>query len=267
MTTVLLTGAAGTMGTLLRPRMGRPGRLLRLLDVDPVEAGPYEEVVSGSVTDAAVLAGAVAGADAVVHLGGISGEAGWDEILDVNVVGSRTVLDAAVAAGVRTVVLASSNHAAGFRTRDDGVPLAAGVPQAPDTFYGWSKAATEGLGRLFHDRFGITVVSLRIGTCSARPPDARALSTWLSPDDASRLVEAAIDPATAGHHVVWGISANTRRWWSLEEGAAIGFHPRDDAEVFAGEILAGRPGPDPDDPVHHRVGGAFCDLPLGVSQR
>lgn len=262
--TLLLTGAAGNMGTLLRPRLARPGRLLRLLDTTALDAGPGEEAVTGSVTDPAAVAAAVEGADAVVHLAGISGEAGWDEILDVNVVGTRTVLDAAVAADVRTVVLASSNHAVGFRTRGDGTPLPATVAQAPDTYYGWSKAAGEGLGRLYHERYGLTVVSVRIGSCFASPTNPRALATWLSPDDAARLVEAAVDPGTRGHHVVWGVSANTRRWWSLDEGAAIGFHPRDDAEVFAADVLAGGPEPDPADPVHHRVGGAFCDLPLGA---
>ncbi|MBC3190237.1 NAD(P)-dependent oxidoreductase [Pseudonocardia sp. C8] len=261
---LLLTGAAGNMGALLRPRLARADRTLRLLDTTPLTAGAGEEAVTGSVTDPDVVAAAVAGADAVVHLAGISGEAGWDEILEVNVAGTRTVLNAAVAAGVRTVVLASSNHAAGFRTRDDGVPLPATVEQAPDTYYGWSKAATEGLGRLYHERFGLTVVSLRIGTCFEKPAGARALATWLSPDDAARLVGAAIDPSTRGHHVVWGISANTRRWWSLAEGAAIGFRPRDDAEAYAAEILAGGPEPDPADPVHHRVGGGFCDVPLGA---
>jgi len=264
---LVLTGAAGNMGTLLRPRLARDGRVLRLLDSAPLTAGPGEQVHAGSVTDPVVVAAAVDGTDAVVHLAGISGEAGWDEIVEANLTGTRTVLDAAVAAGVRTVVLASSNHAAGFRTRDDGVPLPATTGHAPDTFYGWSKAAVEALGRLYHERYGLTVVSLRIGTCFDEPRNARALATWLSPDDAARLVEAAVDPGTRGHHVVWGVSANTRRWWSLEEGAAIGFHPRDDAEVFAAAILAGGPEPDPAAPEHHRVGGGFCELPLGVRMR
>ncbi|MEV1296057.1 NAD(P)-dependent oxidoreductase [Pseudonocardia sp. NPDC049635] len=264
---LLLTGAAGNMGTLLRPRLARSGRTLRLLDTAPLAPGPGEQVHTGSVTDPAVVAAAVDGADAVVHLAGISGEAGWDEIVEVNLAGTRTVLDAAVAAGVRTVVLASSNHAVGFRTRADGVPLPAGIEQAPDTYYGWSKAAVEGLGRLYHERYGLTVVSLRIGTCFERPHNARALATWLSPDDAARLVEAAVDPGTRGHHLVWGVSANTRRWWSLEEGAAIGYHPRDDAEVFAAGILAEGPEPDPAAPEQHRVGGGFCELPLGVRMR
>jgi uronate dehydrogenase len=257
---LLLTGAAGNIGALLRPRLARPGRILRLLDVGsiaPVAAG--EEAVPGSVTDRDALADAMVGVDGVIHLAALSTEAPWSDVLAVNVDGTQAVLEAAHRAGVPRVVLASSNHAVGFATRDEA-PVPADLPGRPDTFYGWSKAANELLGRLYHDRFGLDVVCLRIGTCFERPPDVRALATWLSPDDAARLIEASV--IAEGFHVVWGVSANTRRWWSLEAGEAVGFHPRDDAEVFAAEM--GAPAQtDVQDPIHHRVGGAFCDLPLG----
>lgn len=260
-TRVLVTGAAGSIGTDLRPRLARPGRVLRLMDLVPVpDPGPGEEVVTGSVTDRDAVAAAVADVDAVVHLAGIPDEAPWAQIVRINVDGTQAVLDAAVRAGVGHVVLASSNHAAGFHTRGDG-PLPATVEPRPDTFYGWSKAAVEALGRLYHDRSGTHVVCLRIGSWSQRPRDVRALSTWISPDDGGRLVEAAL--AAQGFHTVWGVSANTRRWWSLEEGAALGYHPVDDAEAHAAGLLGDADGPDLADPVHHRVGGSFTAQPLG----
>jgi uronate dehydrogenase len=259
---ILLTGAAGNIGTLLRPRLARSGRLLRLLDVTPLtDLTDGEEARAGSVTDRALLAEAMSGVDAAVHLAARSGEAPWPEILAENVDGTQAVLEAAQRSGVRRVVLASSNHAVGYRTRDEA-PMPADAPVRPDSFYGWSKAAGEALGRLYADRCGMDVVCLRIGTCRERPSEERALATWLSPDDAARLVEAALAPEVSGFHLVWGVSANTRRWWALDAGAAIGFHPRDDAEVFAAELL-GAGQPDLRDPVQHRVGGPFCDWPLG----
>ncbi|MFC7644202.1 hypothetical protein ACFQX6_28390 [Streptosporangium lutulentum] len=66
-----------------------------------------------------------------------------------------------------------------------------------------------------------------------------------------------------GFHVVWGVSANTRRWWSLEEGRAIGYHPEDDAESYASSLIADHGEPDPADPVHALVGGVFCTRELG----
>src|SRR6266545_2387932 len=196
--TVLSTGAAGRLGVMLRSRLARPGRVLRLLDVvppAPASAGEAAEVLpAASVTDAAAVRRALDGADAVVHLGGIPVEDTWENILSVNIDGTRTVLEQARLAGVTRVVLASSNHAVGFVRRaswPDG-ELPAGVPPRPDTYYGVSKVAMEALGSLYHSRFGMDVICLRIGTCEYTPPDTRSLSTWLSADDMGRLAEAAI---------------------------------------------------------------------------
>lgn len=251
---VLVTGAAGQISTALRTRLGRPGRTLRLLDVAPLgDLAPGEEAVRTSLADAASVAAACEGVDAVVHLAGIPTEAPFDEIQAVNVEGTRAVFEGARAHGVPRVVLASSNHAVGFARRGGG-PLPADTPFAPDTWYGWSKTAIESMGALYHHRFGIDVVSLRIGTCSLRPPHVRALATWLSFDDAARLFEASLSTPSPVHTQVWGVSANRRRWWSLAEGEAIGYHPQDDAESFADEVT----GEDSD-----FVGGEYTTMPLG----
>jgi uronate dehydrogenase len=261
--TVLITGAAGRIGRMLRTRLSQP---LRLYDVEPCHRAGRDERVEvlppASVTDRAAIAAACIGVDAVVHLGGIPAEDSWERILAVNIDGTRTVLEAARAAGVRRIVLASSNHAAGFVSRAeapvDGLP--ADVPPRPDTYYGLSKAAMEALGSLYHSRFGMDVICLRIGTCADVPPDDSPLSlaTWLSPDDVARLVDAALTAPAPGFRIVWGISRNTRRWWSLAEGKAIGYHPTDDAEQYAG------PTPPPAPPAaEDRIGGLFCRIPLG----
>jgi len=255
--TVLITGAAGRIGGYLRPRLRRPDRRLRLLDVEqPADPGAGEEIVIGSVTDVQLIQRACRGASAVVHLAGIPTEAEWPRILESHINGTWSVLDAARETGVPRVVLASSNHATGFSPRgDDPVPDES-YPR-PDTFYGVGKVAMEALGSLYADRYGMDVVCLRIGTCAQRPADVRALSTWLSPDDAGRLVEAALTTPSPGFRVVWGVSANTRRWWSYAGGEAIGYHPVDDAEQYAAELLAGGE-PAPDDPTLTRVGGPWA---------
>jgi uronate dehydrogenase len=257
---VLITGAAGRVGTLLRPRLARPGRVLRLLDLETVSEGPGVEPVVADMTDPVAMASACAGVDAVVHLGAIPTEAPWDELLRVNIDGTRAVLEAAECAGVRRVVLASTIHAAGFHHRTSAVdgPLPPGVPPRPDTYYGVSKAAVEALGSLYADRFGMAVFALRLGACFPEPPVEETLESWLSPDDCARLVEACLSTDAGGFRVLWGISRNTRRWWSLAEAEEIGYEPRDDSERFAGVAA---PGPRPDEP--DRVGRSFCRLPLG----
>ena len=266
---LLVTGAAGNMGRLLRPLLRVPGRVLRLADVvevDDVVDG--EESVVVDVTDASAVAKACQDVDAVLHLGGISTEAGFDDILAVNVVGTHNVLRAAVEAGVGRVILASSNHAVGFYRRSvDGADLPDELPARPDTFYGWSKAAVESLGALYHHRFGLEVVALRIGTCFAEPIGSRGLATWLAPADAARLVEACLGAPAVGFRVVWAVSDNTRRWWSLDGAKALGYVSGDDAERFAAARIAEFGEPDPADDVHDLVGGQFCLQPLGEKKK
>jgi uronate dehydrogenase len=219
------------------------------------------ELIRATVTDLDAMVRACDGVDAVIHLGGLSKEAAFADILHTNVEGTRNVLEAARRQGVARVVLASSNHAVGFVGRDEApaAGLPADVVARPDSHYGWGKAAMEALGRFYVDAHGMDVFALRIGSCFETPPDTRGLSTWMSPDDAGRLLEACLTTRSTGYQQVWGVSRNTRRWWSLAEGEQIGYHPVDDAEVFAGTLIAEFGEPDLTDPQHRTVGGVFCD--------
>jgi uronate dehydrogenase len=261
MPTILVTGAAGGIGTMLRSRLARPDRLLRLLDTGPVDSpGPGEEAVTASVTDMAAMTDACHDADAVIHLGAIPSEAPWDRVLDVNINGTYVVFEAARRAGVPRVVFASSNHAVGFTPRAD-FPVPDYAFPAPDTYYGVSKAAGEAIAALYSRRYRMDAICVRILSCFPRPADPRMLSTWLSPGDAGRLFEACLTAPSPGFRVIYGVSANTRGGWvSLAEARALGYEPRDDAEVFAAEVFASSGVPDPGapaDPVFRYLGGEF----------
>lgn len=264
-TRILVTGADGGIGRMMRTRMRRDGRVLRLLDLAeqaPASSGEPVELINGSVTDPEVMRAACEGADALIHLGGHSRETTWAEILEVNIKGTQTVLDAAREAGVSRVILASSNHSVGFRGVDEAGE--SGLPSdsspRPDTYYGVSKAAMEALGSLYHSRFGMDVVAVRIGSCfeTPLPLGARGLTTWLSPDDCARLFEACLSAPSPGYRVIWGVSANTRGIFSLAEAEALGYHPLDNAEAFADQLVSGTVTPE------RYVGGGFCTAPLGA---
>jgi uronate dehydrogenase len=257
--TILITGAAGGMGTMLRSRLARPGRVLRLLDVVPLAQppGPGEEAVTASVTDLAAMTAACAGAGAVIHLGGIAGEAPWERILEVNINGVYTIFEAARRAGTGRVVFASSNHAVGFTPRED-FPVPDYAYPAPDTYYGVSKAAGEAVAALYARRYGLDAICVRILSCFERPRSTRMLATWLSPDDAGRLFEACLTAPSPGFRVVYGVSANTRGGWvSLDEARALGYQPRDDAEAYAAEVIAACGELAADDPISRYLGGEF----------
>ncbi|WP_214412978.1 NAD-dependent epimerase/dehydratase family protein [Sphaerisporangium fuscum] len=250
---ILITGAAGRIGACLTEGLPRYGHRLRLLDMKPVE-GTEHEVIAGDILDPAVLERAMKGVTDVVHLAGTpSPSASFERTLTLNIEGTYRVFEAARQAGVERVVYASSNHAAGFTPRQEMAP--ADTPVAPDSHYGVSKAYGEALGRYYSDRYGMRVACLRIGTFEPRPDAPRALSTWLSPGDMVRLAQACLTAPDLTFAIVWGVSANTRRWWDLAPGRALGYEPQDDAEVYA----EGMPELDPADPEYAYAGGRVVE--------
>jgi uronate dehydrogenase len=257
MSIVVITGAAGRIGTMLRSRLAAPGRTLRLVDVKPVAVASSEEAVVASVTDAEAMVAACTGAEAVIHLGGIPAEAPWERILDVNIRGTHTLFEAARVAGVNRVIFASSNHAVGFAPLAS-VPVPDYAFPAPDTYYGVSKVAGEALGALYSRRYGMDVICVRILSCFERPLNTRALSTWLSPDDAGRLFQACLATPGPGFRVIFGVSDNTRGGWvSLEEARKLGYEPQDDSEVYAAQVIAENGEAVADDPSALYLGGNF----------
>lgn len=235
--TIALTGGAGMMATLLRPYLAGAGYAVRLVDLAAAsDPHPNESVHVGSVTDPDFMADALKGATAVIHLGGLHREKTWAELVSTNITGTQVTLEAARQNGVGRVLLASSTHAVGFHPTEAAAQDSVLIPR-PDTYYGVSKAAVEALGSLYADKYGMKVVSARIGTGGERPGNLRTLGSWLSPADSFRLVEATLNNLGApGHHVVWAVSANTRGWANLDAGKRIGFEPQDDAEVFVGGV-------------------------------
>jgi uronate dehydrogenase len=262
--TVLLTGAAGGVGVLMRGLLPAYGYDLRLLDARPITDAPDgTRVFTADLADRDALREAVAGVDAVVHLAGISVESTFDKILAANIQGVHHLYEAVREAGVPRVVLASSNHTIGFTPRprpgDPLIPVT--TPRRPDTFYGLSKCFGEDLAQLYADLHGITTVSVRIGACYPKPADVRMLSLWLSPADGARLFHAALTADVTGHTVVYGSSANTRLWWDLASARALGYAPQDDSEVYAAELTAAEGSLDMSDPANTHVGGEFCTNP------
>ncbi|WP_375488585.1 NAD-dependent epimerase/dehydratase family protein [uncultured Jatrophihabitans sp.] len=259
--TVLLTGAAGSIGSALREGLPSLGWAVLPLDREPVPGGMVAELA-----DTAALDRALTGEPrptAVVHLAGVPSEAPWPVIRDANVDGLVQVFEAARRAGVRRVVYASSNHVSGFTPvpSPDAVPLPADLAPRPDTLYGVSKAFGEALGRYYADRYGMQVACLRIGNFTERPDDRRTLAMWLSPGDAVRLVDACLRASALTFAIVWGISANTRRTCDLAAGRALGYEPRDDSEAYAHSL--DEPQPDPSDGL---LGGGFTSPGFGIDE-
>ncbi|MDA0162784.1 NAD(P)-dependent oxidoreductase [Solirubrobacter ginsenosidimutans] len=227
---VLMTGACGTIATVLRPALRAGLEELRLSDLRAPESLVAPETSAlADLTDFDAVQRAVDGVDAVIHLGAVSTEAAFEVIAGPNLHGAYHVFEACRRANVRRIVYASSTHASGMYPV--GVPLDGSQRPRPDGLYGASKVYGEALGSMYADRFGLSVVCLRIGAFQAKPRELRELSTWLSHADAIRLVRAALTADDVRFAIVYGASANTRRWWPPDR--SVGFVPEDDAEVHA----------------------------------
>src|SRR3954451_15524520 len=210
---VLITGARGKIGSVLRPALRGQVDELRLSDLSDVDDLVAPETSRpADLTDFDAVQRAVEGVDAVVHLGAVPDEAPFEQIAGPNLHGTYHVFEACRRFGVERIVYASSNHAPGMSPV--GVPLDGSYPPRPDGLYGASKVFGEALGRMYVDRFGLSVVALRIGSFHPRPRESRELSTWLSYADGVRLVRAALTADDVGFAVVYGGSNNTRRWWA-----------------------------------------------------
>lgn len=233
---VVLTGAAGSIGRVVVAGLAEQRHEVVAVDRSDVAASQAVESVTADVLDAETMRTALVGADAVVHLASTPHEAALPEILESHVLSCAVLLDAMVETGVRRFVYASSNHAVGRTPHTDLLHI--DTRPRPDTFYGVGKVAAEALGSLYADRYGIDVVACRIGSFGPRPTSRRELSTWLSHGDAVRMVSASLTCADVRFAVLYGISANTRAWWDLEPGRALGFYPQDDAEQYAEDVLA-----------------------------
>lgn len=248
---ILLTGAAGALGTVLRERIKPWADIVRLSDV--ADLGPAregEEVVQCDLADRAGVMALLDGVDAVVHFGGIADEAPFDAILQANIVGTANLYQAVQAHNVTRVVFASSNHTVGFYPTTEVID--AHDPVRPDTMYGISKCFGESLSRYYFDRFGIETVCLRIGSARPAPTDARMLVTWLSYDDLVEAVRCSLMTPRVGHTILFGMSDNPARWWDNRAAAHLGFKARDSAAAFAD---AGLPAVDGIAAQYH--GGAF----------
>ncbi|MEV0646972.1 NAD(P)-dependent oxidoreductase [Phytomonospora sp. NPDC050363] len=233
MPSLAITGAAGAIGSLLRTRLREdPGTDLVLLDRVPLTPEAANETVhTVDLTDGPGVAAALKNVDAVVHMGGIADEAPLADLLAANVLGTHNVLEAARLHGIRRVVLASSNRVGGFHPNSHVTTPE--EPPRPDGLYGVSKVAAEALGRMYSDKFGVSVVCLRIGSFEERPSTVRELSTWLSPDDCVGFVRAAV-AADTHFSTVYAVSGNKRRFWALPPAAF--YSPSDDAESLGDGI-------------------------------
>ncbi|WP_332687583.1 NAD-dependent epimerase/dehydratase family protein [Devosia sp.] len=251
---ILLTGASGSLGSHLCHWFTRRGRAFLPTDIVATEDGSPVEIAD--LADRAAIDRLMAqDISAVVHFGGMAKEAGWQTVLEANIMGAYNVFESARKAGVRRVIFASSYHAQGMYPTAE-VPIAIDAPYRPDSLYGVSKAFGETLSRLYFDKFGIECLAIRICTAD-QPGTPREARIWFNRDDLASLVDYALDIETLGHRTIFGISNNPNAFFVNAPDPDFGWSPSH------GSLELGSPDPrqplDPNDPRHQLTGGIFAE--------
>lgn len=232
--TILITGAAGNIGTKVSAHLRAAGHDLRLLDrvaKDGVMAADFGTWDEG-------WAAHFSGVDTVLHFAGNPhGTANWASVKRDNIAGTQHVLRAAREAKVRRVVFASTNQVMlGYRFKTG--PVTVDMPPAPLSPYGISKFIGEELGRAFTEETGIDFLALRIGYFQRGEnlPGAHMAigewgqSMWLSNRDMNQAVDKAIAAPSFGFAVVYLMSSNEGMRWDLGHTRdVIGYVPEDHA--------------------------------------
>ena len=253
---ILITGAAGDVGTRLR-KLLKGVYSLRVSDIrKPADLGADDEFVAADLGDYEQTRQITAGIDGIVHLGGYSVEGPWETIHKSNIVGCYNLFEAAYRSGVKRIVFASSNHAVGFYPRDRKIGV--DVTLRPDSRYGVSKAFGEAVGALYADKHGLRVTCIRIGNVNDKPLDKRRLSIWVKPEDLAQLIRIGLEHPDIRFEIFYGVSDNEAGWWDNSNARRFGYRPQFRSEDFREEAMAAQ-AKLPADPIGDRFqGGPFC---------
>jgi len=201
---VLLTGAGGRLGSMLRQPLLDRGYVLRLSDrhrISPLRSG--ETFRRGNLKSRFAVRRACKGMDIVLHLGAVANEAGWDDLVSANVVGLTRLLDAAHNARVRHFIFASTMHVLGMYPRDQAIDE--NCELAPDTRYAVTKAFGEAACRYAAEKYGMTVTVVRIGHVVEEIGTAHP-GQGVTANDLRRLVLAILADDTPGFRLVHAVA-------------------------------------------------------------
>lgn len=254
---VLVTGASGLIGQLvitsLSDRYTFSGLSRR-----PLEGIPYTQA---SVTDVDAVRAACSGMDIVLHLAAETQDYDdWDKVVGTTMGGTLNVFRAAQEAGVKRVVFASagstmlgyqldptSTYAQLADNKLQRMPADARMilhtdPPRPADFYSVGKLFGEHLGRLFSDKYGMSVLVIRVGAVlpDDKPTIVRELPGYLSHRDLVSIVDKTLSaPMTLRYDIFHAVSNNARRWRDIEHSRQVlGWEPLDSSDVFDPKALS-----------------------------
>lgn len=186
--TILVTGSAGHLGEAILRTLQARGSSARGLDLKP---SPFTDAV-GSIVDPAFVREQMNGVTAVIHTATLHkphvATHSKQDFVDTNVSGTLNLLEAAVAAGVKSFVFTSTTSAFGSQLRPEAgqaaVWVTEGLPSVPKNVYGTTKLMAENLCELFFRERALPVVTLRTSRFFPEDDDDPAMRSAYSLENA-----------------------------------------------------------------------------------
>jgi len=234
---ILVTGASGHLGGMLFRSLANLGyKNIVGTDLKKKNIEKNQKFILGNLKNFKAIIKMTKSVHAIVHFGAIPVEDTQFNILQNNIIGTYNLFEAARINKVKRIIFASSNHAIGFHRRK--TKLNQFSTQRPDSHYGLSKAFGEDLSRFYADKFNIKSMCIRIGSCLRVPKDRRHLSTWISYNDLTQLVDIGIKHHAVHNEIVYGASKNKKSWWNNSRAYQLGYKPKDSVDKFDINLLS-----------------------------
>ena len=257
---ILVTGAAGRVGEAVRPYLRERFNQVLLTDIQAIDdCQKGESFEQGDISDFPFFYELAKRSEGIIHLAGlVASHYTFEENIGPNYLGTHNVFRAAAENGVRSVVYASSHHAVGFMKR--GEKIDHNTAHRPDTEYGLSKAFGESAAAFFADKFGLDILSIRIGYVGSGVPNERRLHTWISPRDLTQLIDIGLRTEGMGHQIVYGVSDCDDPFFDNSNAERLGYRPQDHSRdaVTNPSVLESRP--DLNSIEGGLVGGGFAAI-------
>jgi len=255
---ILLTGATGSVGTLIRPYLAAAYDSVLLNSRKPIlDLQENESYEQGDICEPGIFDRLLDGVDGVVHMAGLVGpDYSFDETLGPNFTSVQRLFESARKNKVRRIIYASTHHAVGFLERGNHIDHL--TPPRADSWYGITKACGEILAAHAADRYGLDVMCIRIGYVNVSIPDERRLHTWCSPRDLASLIHLGLTGVQRGFHMVYGSSRCPDPLFDNTHAFSLGYEPKDEALDHLADPAIATQKPDAKIPEQRYVGGHFA---------
>lgn len=262
MPTLLITGAAGIVGTAVRPFL-RQRYNLRLLDRKPIEGlAEGETALVGDLTDPFYVQQAVEGVDGILHLACAHGtDIQFQDTVEPNYHATLYLLEAAQRFNVKRFIFASSHHVLG-QYRNDAAEFFDDMPVAPDSYYAMSKVFGEAACATFSQRGDLATYIVRIGNADPEVADARRLRMWVSGRDLAQLLLIGLEHPEVRHDIVYGVSQSPDPLFHNQRARALGYQPQDNAGDHLADTYMAYEAMAPEGSGRDYLGGAYAGAPL-----